>query len=95
MRKLFNRGRSTSGPVENSKSLVTIGSAPVRANGGGKKFRNPTDQGMSFTTVHAGNDWTRLEDRDSDTSREDITGIRAEYTYEVEMSRLSKVSEGN
>ena len=50
---------------------------------------------MSFTTVHAGNDWTRLEDRDSDTSREDITGIRAEYTYEVEMSRLSKVSEGN
>lgn len=92
MRKLFKKGAS-SAPSNNSKSLVTIGSAPVRANGNGKKFRNPTDQGISFTTVHAGNDWTRLEDRDSEHSREDINGIRAEYTYEVEMSRLSKVSE--
>lgn len=91
MRKLF-RGKpaeASSGATPDHKSLVTFGSAPVRAD---KKFRNPTDQGMSFTSVHAG-DWTRLHDRDSDASREDIAGIRAEYTYEVEMTRLSSVAE--
>ncbi|ROW07791.1 hypothetical protein VMCG_03345 [Cytospora schulzeri] len=92
MRKLFKGkpAESSSGAhTPDHKSLVTFGSAPVRPD---KRFRNPTDQGMSFTSVHAG-DWTRLHDRDSDTSRENIAGIRAEYTYDVEMTRLSNVSE--
>lgn len=95
IRKLFKRNAeeaSGGAPTPDHKSLVTFGSAPVRPENN-KRFRNPTDQGMSFTSVHAG-DWTRLGDRDSDTSREDIAGIRAEYTYEVEMTRLSNVVEG-
>ncbi|KUI70897.1 hypothetical protein VM1G_05785 [Cytospora mali] len=90
IRKLFKR-KSTepSDGVVDHKSLVTFGSTPVRA---AQRFRNPTDQGMSFASVHAG-DWTRLQDRDSDTSREEINGIRAEYSYDVEMSRLSSVME--
>lgn len=73
--------------------MVTFGHVPVRPKGVGKRFLNPTDQGMSFASVHAGGDWARLQDRDSDTSREEINGIRAEYTYEVEMRRLSNISE--
>lgn len=93
IRKLFKRkpADGSGAQTPDHKSLVTFGSAPVRADN--KRFRNPTDQGMSFTSVHAG-DWTRLGDRDSDTSREDIAGIRTEHTYEVEMTRLSEVVEG-
>lgn len=92
------RGGSDKGAVGSGpKSLVTFGSAPVQRKGG---FRNPTDQGMTFATVHASanRDWTRLRDGDSDTTAEEALvghggggggGIRAEYTYEVEMSRLS------
>lgn len=91
IRKLFKGkpAESSGGATPDHKSLVTFGSAPVRPD---KRFRNPTDQGMSFSSVHAG-DWTRLQDRDSDASREDIAGIRAEYTYEVEMTRLASVAE--
>lgn len=76
------------------KSLVTFGSLPVR-NQSAMRFRNPTDQGVSFTSVHA-RDWTRLGDGDSDGSaarlrqeqEEDIDGIRAEYSYQVELTKI-------
>ncbi|KAK7744072.1 hypothetical protein SLS53_003590 [Cytospora paraplurivora] len=97
IRKLWKRGTPETTPIPNPKSLVTFGSTPIRAKPAGKKFRNPTDQGISFTSVHAGGDWTRIQELDSDTSvsrdREEITGIRAEYTYEVEMTRLSSIGE--
>lgn len=60
----------------------------------GKGFGNPTDQGVSFVTVHASvnHDWTRLQEAESNTSEEETGmgsgGIRAEYSYSVEMSRL-------
>lgn len=69
------------------KSLVTFGSAPVRPKGSSKRFLNPTDQGTSFASVHTG-DWARLHDRDSDTSRDEVAGIRAEYSYQVELSKI-------
>ncbi|KAI3399779.1 hypothetical protein diail_5575 [Diaporthe ilicicola] len=71
------------------KSLVTFGSAPVRPKGSSKRFLNPTDQGMSFASVHTG-EWARLQDRDSDTSRDDVNGIRTEFTYQVELSQIEK-----
>ncbi|POS71963.1 hypothetical protein DHEL01_v209642 [Diaporthe helianthi] len=70
------------------KSLVTFGSAPVRPKGSGKRFMNPTDQGTSFASVHA-RDWARLQDQESDTSRDEVGGIRAEYTYQVELSKIN------
>jgi hypothetical protein len=56
-------------------------------------FRNPTDTGLSFATVHAkGGDWERLQDGDSDKGNlldqtNDGTRIRADYTYSVELSQ--------
>ncbi|KAH8661972.1 hypothetical protein BX600DRAFT_437403 [Xylariales sp. PMI_506] len=54
-----------------------------------RTFKNNTDLGVTVATVHAhgDGDWKRLHD-DSDQS-ESMTGIRAEYTYEVEMSKRS------
>jgi hypothetical protein len=69
------------------KSLVTFGSAPVRPKRSSKRFLNPTDQGTSFASVHAG-DWARLQDQESDTSRDEVGEIRAEYTYQVELSEM-------
>lgn len=88
--------KSTPEPASNKpKSLVTFGSLPVRNNqpASAMRFRNPTDQGVSFSTVHAG-DWTRLGDGDSDADssardREaNVEGIRAEYSYQVELTSL-------
>lgn len=82
-------------------SLITFGSLPVRNYSSSKMFRNPTDQGVSFASVQAGGGgggtWNRLPDGTdtSDGSREDgdeeeasFEGIRAEYTYEVELSHI-------
>lgn len=75
------------------KSLITFGSLPVRSSN--KMFRNPTDQGVSYASVHAGQgNWNRLPDGTdaSDTTRDEedtgFDGIRAEYTYEVELSQI-------
>lgn len=90
-------------PLNGSKSLVTFGSTPldqhkVSGSKSGLKsrnmFRNPTDAGLSFATVHSkGGDWERLQDGDSDRGNlleEDVgpkRGIRADYTYSVELSQ--------
>ncbi|ORY58874.1 uncharacterized protein BCR38DRAFT_527394 [Pseudomassariella vexata] len=56
-------------PSSRPKSLVTFGSAPI-ARGQNKsrdRFRNSTDKGLSFATVHHNQrDWERLHDGDSD-----------------------------
>lgn len=82
-------------------SLVTIGGGREGAGSRSKGFRNPTDQGISFVSVHASanRDWTRLQDGDSDSAGEEsqvrgIGGIRAEYTYNVEISRLKASERG-
>ncbi|KAK6821291.1 hypothetical protein PG990_013314 [Apiospora arundinis] len=74
--------------------LVTFGGTPLTGGGGvgggrSKKgtFRNPTDMGHSVATVHASGDgdWRRL--RDSSSDKESMQGIRADYTYEVELTQ--------
>lgn len=69
--------------------LMTFGSTPV-TNGGrsrNRPFKPNNEGGVSVATVHAhgDGDWKRLRD-DSDKD-ESLRGIRAEYTYEVQMSR--------
>ncbi|KAH8671571.1 hypothetical protein BX600DRAFT_459305 [Xylariales sp. PMI_506] len=64
-------------------------------------FRNPTDTGLTFTTVHAkggggGGDWELLQDGDSDKGgllEETVrhhNGIRADYSYTVELTQSPK-----
>ncbi|KAK9414740.1 hypothetical protein SUNI508_10858 [Seiridium unicorne] len=70
--------------------LVTFGGTPLTGAGAGKSrnrtFKSNTEGGVTVATVHAhgDGDWKRLRD-DSDRE-ESLRGIRAEYTYEVEMS---------
>ncbi|KAM0809277.1 hypothetical protein AB5N19_09620 [Seiridium cardinale] len=101
-------GANTPTPLNGSKSLVTFGSMPIGNNNNNDKetraksrnmFRNPTDTGLTFTTVHAKGDWERLQDGDSDKGdlrEEDVgpkKGIRADYTYSVELSQSPKHQE--
>ncbi|TGO57797.1 hypothetical protein BOTNAR_0194g00190 [Botryotinia narcissicola] len=87
--------KSASEP-DGPKDLVTFGSAPISArhNTKGRVFRNPTDTGTTFATVHAhgDGDWSRLHDGDSDHNPDLDTreGIRADYTYQVELSKSPK-----
>ncbi|KAK8074506.1 hypothetical protein PG997_009169 [Apiospora hydei] len=73
--------------------LVTFGGTPLTGAGGRKKsaFRNPTDLGNTVTTVHAqgDGDWRRL--RDSSSDKESLHGIRADYTYEVELTQSPRM----
>ncbi|KAK8061690.1 hypothetical protein PG994_008056 [Apiospora phragmitis] len=68
--------------------LVTFGGTGAGV-GRSKKgtFRNPTDLGHTVATVHAqgDGDWRRL--RDSSSDKESLRGIRADYTYEVELTQ--------
>lgn len=79
------------------KSLVTFGSLPARNNTpSAMRFRNPTDQGVNFSSVHTSRDWTRLGDADSEGTAHDdepeFGGIRAEYSYQVELIQLNSKS---
>ncbi|KAB8292962.1 hypothetical protein EYC80_007326 [Monilinia laxa] len=80
------------------KDLVTFGSAPIsgRQNSKARAFRNPTDTGITFATVHAhkDGDWSRLHDGDSEHNAElrTVDGIRTDYTYQVELSKSPKHS---
>ncbi|RAL64750.1 hypothetical protein DID88_001781 [Monilinia fructigena] len=80
------------------KDLVTFGSAPIsgRQNSKARAFRNPTDTGITFATVHAhgDGDWSRLHDGDSEHNTElrTVDGIRTDYTYQVELSKSPKHS---
>lgn len=82
------------GHAPEHKSLVTFGSLPARGGGAASamRFRNPTDQGVNFSTVHTRSDWTRLGDGDSDatvhSSEPEFEGIRAEYSYQVELTEM-------
>lgn len=75
------------------KSLVTFGSLPARNAPSAMRFRNPTDQGVNFSSVHTSRDWTRLGDADSESTAHydepELGGIRAEYSYQVELTQLS------
>lgn len=86
------------GHVPEHKSLVTFGSLPARGGGAASamRFRNPTDQGVNFSTVHTSRDWTRLGDGDSDgtthSCEPEFDGIRAEYSYQVELTQMDAKS---
>lgn len=96
MRTTDSSQQSNQTPENIGKSLVTFGSVPISGRTGVRSrtmFRNPTDTGLSFTTVHAkGGDWERLQDGDSDKGNllpenGDGNRIRADYTYSVELSQ--------
>ncbi|CAN8103229.1 unnamed protein product [Discula destructiva] len=96
VRKIFHHKTQT--PIYSKRtSLVTFGGTGEPAAARNNAFRNPTDQGISFVSVHgsANHDWTRLQDPDVDILGEGGRGprkggIRAEYTYTVEMSPVSE-----
>ncbi|KAM3074798.1 hypothetical protein ACMFMG_008212 [Clarireedia jacksonii] len=94
-----SQGSKPSSEHLNRPSLKTFGSAPMKSDKP-RLFSNPTDQGMSFASVHAPNngDWKRLRDIDSEisegSSEEHIVGagtgnaIGICHTYEVELTKL-------
>lgn len=96
--KYGNSSGPNSGQKSRDRGLVTIGgSAPMSNNGTrkGRSFKNPTDTGVSVTNVyaHGEGDWERLSDSSSQRQLKDtmieernIGGIRADYTFEVELS---------
>ncbi|TGO34162.1 hypothetical protein BHYA_0210g00190 [Botrytis hyacinthi] len=94
--RFFMRISAAKKPASAPKDLVTFGSAAISArhNTKGRVFRNPTDVGTTFATVHAygDGDWSRLHDGDSDHNPHLDTheGIRADYTYQVELSKSPK-----
>ncbi|KAF7876456.1 hypothetical protein EAF04_001547 [Stromatinia cepivora] len=95
-----NRAKKTSASrSQGPKDIVTYGSAPIsgRHNAKGRVFRNPTDTGTTFTTVHAhgDGDWSRLHDADSDhnPNLDAEHGIRADDTYQIELSKSPKHSQ--
>ncbi|KAI1847117.1 hypothetical protein JX266_006992 [Neoarthrinium moseri] len=89
-------------PFNASSSIITFGSMPLDRVGKSKgMFRNPTDQGRSYASVHAKGDWERLQDAASDKdlledhgSSKQAKGIRADYTYSVELSHSPKHATG-
>lgn len=102
IKKSSSAGESNNNVYHNSGGhntpvgLVTFGGTGAVANhkGGGStrkktgsSFRNPTDVGHTVATVHASGDgdWRRLHDDSSD--KESLRGIRADYTYEVELTQ--------
>lgn len=76
--------------IGNTDDIITFGAGAGRSAEalGRSSFRNPTDAGISLTTVqgrsHKDN-WTRLHDSDSDRGQ----GIKAQYTYTVEVEEDS------
>ncbi|OTA76412.1 hypothetical protein M434DRAFT_38854 [Hypoxylon sp. CO27-5] len=88
MQKLIMRRvrKQNSCPSPGPLGLVTFGSAPVKDRINRRVFTNPTDVGFTITTVHATHphDWERLEDESNSRGC-----IRADYTYEVELSHSS------
>lgn len=82
MRRIKKSQTSHATPLD----IVTIGSTPPPKLRDRGVFRNPTDTGFSIASVHANRrsrDWERLEEDSS------LRGIRADYTYEVELSQVS------
>ncbi|KAL7619640.1 hypothetical protein AAE478_010181 [Parahypoxylon ruwenzoriense] len=95
-RRAKSQAQDTLGQSPNVPGLVTFGNSPMaKSTRGGKinnshniraGFRNPTDTGFSIAIVQAGEPrwpqdcWESLGDESS------TRGIRADYTYEVELS---------
>ncbi|KAI6081956.1 hypothetical protein F4821DRAFT_274538 [Hypoxylon rubiginosum] len=67
--------------------IITIGSTPPKSRNHRNTFLNPTDTGFTVASVHASRrhsrDWERLDESNPQ-------GIRADYTYEVELSRIEE-----
>ncbi|KAF4447209.1 hypothetical protein F53441_9257 [Fusarium austroafricanum] len=66
--------------------------ASVVSRGAKRGFTNPTDRGITSTQIKRGdNNWERLSDEDSDKEIlvNGQNGIRADFTYSVEMESYS------
>ncbi|KAI1773183.1 hypothetical protein F4818DRAFT_119851 [Hypoxylon cercidicola] len=71
--------------------IITIGSMPPKSRNHRDAFLNPTDTGFSVASVHASRrsrEWERLDDSSPQ-------GIRADYTYEVELSQIQESESGD
>jgi hypothetical protein len=83
------KGSSLNARKDSSFGLTTFGGTPsTNRRPANKSFRNPSDVGVSITTIHTrgdGGDWKRLQDETFENDK--LPGIRAEYTYNVELSR--------
>ena len=95
-RLIMNVKRATTGATGSSgipvgsKQFIPFGvaNAPSGQKSRTRTFNNPTDNGISITTINTkrDGDWRRLQDESFD--KDDKHGrIRADYTYEVEMTR--------
>lgn len=96
------------GLTPNTDDIITFGASGPSKDGMGRgprssrnKFHNPTDMGISLTTVQGRSHkdkWERLNDGDSDKSNllrmESVKGIRAQYTYTVEIEEDTDGSTG-
>ncbi|KAI2627743.1 hypothetical protein GGR54DRAFT_430179 [Hypoxylon sp. NC1633] len=81
---LSHARKSTAHSTPNVPGLVTFGSVPVKYGRHRGAFRNPTDTGFTVASVHASRrsrEWECLEDAS-------LGGIRADYTYEVELEHM-------
>ena len=88
------------------KSLITIGGSGgsgFSPRGRRNVFSNPTDLGVSLTTVQAkggsARDWERLHDEEDEiplspckdgVGSNQSGGIRADYTYTVELETMKR-----
>ncbi|EXM17944.1 hypothetical protein RAB80_005470 [Fusarium oxysporum f. sp. vasinfectum] len=87
------RGQESQGSTgtPNANTLITIGGGKIgdsSSRGSKRVFTNPTDRGITSTHVNRGdNNWERLSDEDSDKGIlvNGQNGIRADYTYSVEL----------
>ncbi|KXJ93584.1 hypothetical protein Micbo1qcDRAFT_223218 [Microdochium bolleyi] len=80
----------------NNSDIVTIGSAPNfrGSRSRGRGYRSPTETGLSTTTIFAQGegDWRRLGDggsEDKESQKGLAGGIRADYSYQVELTELA------
>lgn len=90
--------RNNGGNNGNNSDLVTFGSAPVfkGSRSKGRGYKSPTATGLSTTTIFAQGegDWRRLGDGSyvdkggSDQEGAQSGGIRADYSYQVELTEM-------
>ncbi|KAI0179848.1 hypothetical protein GGR52DRAFT_528625 [Hypoxylon sp. FL1284] len=82
--RLRKQGSAHATPLD----IMTIGSTPRKVRASRGAFMNPTDTGFTVASVHASRrsrEWELLDD---------LRGIRADYTYEVELSHIPESDSG-
>jgi len=60
--------------------------------GRNRTYKNPTDAGVTVTSIHTrgDGDWRRLQDENYEKASYSSPGIRTDYTYDVEVELSHK-----